>query len=219
MSKLLCACSSFDSGTKRSDATNTAIPTGTLTKKIHGHDSAVVRTPPSTRPTAPPPTAIAAQTPIAFVRSAPSANVVVMIDSAAGAMSAAPRPWSPRKTMSNSELGASPFSSDATVKIDDADEEHALAPDEVAGAPAEEQEAAEHQRVRVHDPLQVGVGHVEVRLDRRQRDVHDRRVEDHHELRHADEHEDEPRVDVVVPRARGGRRRARLMTAHPSERG
>ena len=70
-----------------------------------------------TSPTAAPPTAMAAQTPIAFVRSAPSVNVVVMIDSAAGAMSAAPSPWSPRKTMSASDVGASPFSSEATVKI------------------------------------------------------------------------------------------------------
>ena len=116
-SKLLCARSSFDSGTSLSDATNTAIPTGMLTKKIHGHENASTRNPPSTRPTAPPPTAIAAQTLIAFARSAPSANVVVMIESAAGAMSAAPRPCRPRQKMRTSELGASPFRSDATVKI------------------------------------------------------------------------------------------------------
>ena len=60
------------------------IPTGTLTKKIHGHESVSTRMPPRSRPTAPPPTAIAAQTPSAFVRSAPSANVVVTIESAAG---------------------------------------------------------------------------------------------------------------------------------------
>ncbi len=85
----------------------------------------------------------------------------------------------------------------------DADEEDPLAPDEVAGAAAEQQEAAEDERVRVDDPLQVGIRHPQVGLDRRQRDVHDRRVQDHHELRHADQHEDEPRVDVT--RARGCR--------------
>ena len=79
----------------------------------------------------------------------------------------------------------------------DADEEDPLAPDEVTGAPAEQQEAAEDERVRVDDPLQVGVRHLEVGLDRRQRDVHDRRVQDHHELRHADQHQHEPRVDVT----------------------
>jgi hypothetical protein len=55
--------------------------------------------------------------PIAFVRSAPSSNVVVMIESAAGAISAAPSPWRPRNTMRASEVGARPLSSDATEKI------------------------------------------------------------------------------------------------------
>src|SRR5437764_562334 len=59
----------------------------------------------------------------------------------------------------------------------DAREEEPLAPDEVTGAPAEQQEAAEHERVGVHDPLEAAGGEVEVLLDRRQRDVHDGRVE------------------------------------------
>ena len=75
---------------------------------------------------------------------------------------------------------------------DDTDEEHALAPDEIAGAASEEQETPERERVRVDDPLQVGIGHVQVFLDRRQRDVDDRRIEDDHELRHADQDKDEP---------------------------
>ena len=86
----------------------------------------------------------------------------------------------------------------------DADEEHALAAEEVARAASEQQEPAEDERVRVHDPLEVGVRHVEVGLDRRQRDVHDRGVEDHHELRHAHEREHEPRVDVEPGTARAG---------------
>jgi hypothetical protein len=81
---------------------------------------------------------------------------------------------------------------------DEPGEEDALAPEQVAGAAAEEQEAAERQRVGVDDPLQVALGHVQVGLDRRQRHVHDRRVEDDHELRQADEREDEPGVDVAI---------------------
>ena len=80
------------------------------------------------------------------------------------------------------------------MKRTSADEEDLLAPGEVAGAAAEEEEAAEDQRVGVDDPLQVRVRHVEVLLDRRQRDVDDRRVEDDHELRQADEDEDEPGI-------------------------
>ena len=79
---------------------------------------------------------------------------------------------------------------------DDAGEEDALAAHEVARAAAQQKESPEDERVRVHDPLQVGVGHLEVGLDRRQRDVHDRRIEDDHELRQADEDQDEPRVLV-----------------------
>ena len=68
------------------------MPTGTLTKKIQRHENDCVSQPPSTSPTAEPPIAIAAQTPSARARSLPSANVVEMIESAAGEISAAPRP-------------------------------------------------------------------------------------------------------------------------------
>ena len=52
-----------------------AMPIGRLMKKTQRHESVSVRTPPSSRPAAPPPAAIALQTPSAFVRSAPSAKV------------------------------------------------------------------------------------------------------------------------------------------------
>ena len=152
--------------------------------------------PPSSRPTAPPPTAIAAQTPSAFVRSAPSLKVAVTIESAAGETSAAPRPCRPRVMISHVDPVAMRAEQRGGGEQHEADEEDLLAPGQVAGAAAEEQEAAEHQRVGVHDPLQVGVRHVEVLLDRRQRDVHDRRVEDDHELRQADEDEDEPGINA-----------------------
>ncbi len=72
--------------------------------------------PPSSRPTAAPPTAIAAQTLRALVRSGPSLKVVVTIDSAAGETIAAPRPCSARATMRNSEDVASPARAEAPVK-------------------------------------------------------------------------------------------------------
>ena len=197
-SKALCARSSFDSGTYFRAATNTAIPTGMLTKKIHGHERASTRIPPTTRPTAPPPTAIAAHTLIAFARS--------------GALGERRR--DDRERRGSDERGAEtlqtaaddedlrarrePVQERGDREDHDADEEDPLAADEVAGAPAEQQEAAEDERVRVDDPLQVGVRHVEVVLDRRQRDVHDRRVQDDHELRHADEDEHEPRIHVPL---------------------
>ena len=92
------------------------MPIGTLMKKIHSHDRYSVRMPPASRPTAAPPTAIAAQTARALARSAPSRKVVVTIDRAAGDTIAPPRPWRARATISHSEEGASPFSSEAPVK-------------------------------------------------------------------------------------------------------
>src|SRR6266852_2234112 len=162
MSKLRCSASSFDSGTSRSESRNTATPTGTLMKKIHGHENACVNAPPSTRPMALPPIAIAAQTPSAFARSEPSLNVVEMIASAAGEMNAAPRPWRLRAPISIPELDERPSSSEAAVKV--------------TRAAAEQQETAEDERVGVHDPLEVRLGHVQVDLDRGERDVHDGRV-------------------------------------------
>ena len=85
-------------------------------KKIHGHEKSCVSAPPTISPTALPPIAIAAQTPSAFARSAPSWNVVVMIASAAGEMNAAPSPCSARHAISIPEFTARPLSSDATVK-------------------------------------------------------------------------------------------------------
>ena len=76
----------------RSERSAAAIPIGRLMKKTQRQESVSVRIPPSTNPAAPPPAAIALQTPSAFVRSLPSANVVVMMASAAGETSAAPSP-------------------------------------------------------------------------------------------------------------------------------
>ena len=91
------------------------MPTGMLTRKIQGHERVSTRMPPSSRPTAPPPTAIAAQTPSAFVRSEPSLKVAVTIESAAGETSAAPRPCRPRLMISQVEPVATAQSSEAEV--------------------------------------------------------------------------------------------------------
>ena len=55
-----------------------------------------------------------------------------------------------------------------------ADDEHLPAPEDVAGPPAQQQQAAERQRVRVDRPRHVGLGLVEVAGHRRQGDVDDR---------------------------------------------
>ena len=92
-----------DSGTNRVASSTVSAPTGTLTMKIHGHETRSVSTPPSSSPAAAPPAAIALHTPSARVRSALSVKVVVMIDIAAGETSAPPSPCSARPAISMPE--------------------------------------------------------------------------------------------------------------------
>ena len=62
---------------------------------------------------------------------------------------------------------------------------------------AEEQQPAEGQRVRVHDPRERVLGEPEIGADRRQRDVHDRRVEHDHEVAQTEDVEREPACAAV----------------------
>ncbi len=84
----------------------------------------------------------------------------------------------------------------------EAGDEHDLAADQVGEPAAEQQQAAERQRVRRHDPLPVHVAEAQVALRRRQRDVHDRGVKHHHQLRDRDDDQDQPAARVRL----GGRR-------------
>src|SRR5438093_1231750 len=62
-------------------------------KTIHSQPRYLTRIPPNRTPAAAPEPPSAPQIPSALLRSAPSVNVVVTIDSAAGEMIAAPSPW------------------------------------------------------------------------------------------------------------------------------
>ena len=60
---------------------------------------------------------------------------------------------------------ANPPSSEAREKSSDAEDEDPAPPEQVAGPPAEQQQPAEGERVRVNDPFQVGPGEVQRILD------------------------------------------------------
>ncbi len=90
-------------------------PTGRFTKNTHCHDTREVSTPPSSSPTAPPPTATALHTLRAAVRSLPSAKVVVSTVRAAGETRAPPSPCSARPAMRMPGEPARPFMSEAPV--------------------------------------------------------------------------------------------------------
>jgi hypothetical protein len=87
-----------------------------LRKKIHSQLSASVKTPPRSTPAAAPKPPTAPQTPRAMLRSFPSTKVVIRIESAAGAMAAAPSPCRARAPISDGSFHASPASSEATLK-------------------------------------------------------------------------------------------------------
>ena len=71
-------------------------------------------------------------------------------------------------------------------------------PPVIGQAAAEQERAAEEDGVRRDHPLQARLREVEIRLDRRQGDVHDRDVEDDHELCGDDHRESQPAPGVDV---------------------
>ena len=87
-----------------------------FTYKVHRQDRYSVSTPPSSRPTEAPAPAIAPNTANALPRSLGSANVLVRIDSADGAMTAANAPWQARAVTSMAKLTDAPPTADATAK-------------------------------------------------------------------------------------------------------
>jgi hypothetical protein len=89
-----------------------AIPTGTLTKKIHDQFRDEVNSPPSSTPAAAPLPRRRRRCRARDCARGPSAKVVVSSESAAGASSAPPRPWSPRNAISEPSDQARPQSSE-----------------------------------------------------------------------------------------------------------
>ena len=79
----------------------------------------------------------------------------------------------------------------------DADQEHPAMAVEVTEPAAEQEEAAEREEIRIHDPRERRLREAEVFSDRRQRDVHDRRVEDDHQVAEAEDVQREPAGAVI----------------------
>ena len=188
----LFACASRLSASSSGVSAIAARATGMLMKKIHSQLRRSVKMPPSSTPAAAPKPPTAPQTPRAMFRSRPSRKVVVRIDSAAGEMTAAPRPCRARAPIREGALHASPATSEPAAKSDEPEEEDAPAAEQVGGAPAEQQEATERECVGADHPLQVLLREAEVELDRGKSDVDDCDVEHDHELDDAEERQCEP---------------------------
>ena len=83
------------------------------------------------------------QIPRALLRSAPSANMFMTMDSAAGSMSAAPTPWTPRMTIRKRVTGGEGAGERGPGEHREPGHEQAPAAQEVSGPPAEQQQPAE----------------------------------------------------------------------------
>ena len=146
---------------------------------------------------------MAPHTPSALFRSAPSGNMFITIDSAAGSTIAAPGPCTQRIGIGNESVAASPQASEAAVKTNRPIISIRRHFQQVRGAAAEQQEAAEGQRVAGNDPLQARFRHVQLAADGRQRDVDDREVRDRHEEQDSQHRERAPAADLMPVLAPG----------------
>ena len=129
---------------------------------------------------------------MARARAAPSGTADVRMVSVDGARTAAPSPWTARAASSCQPSCARPPAREASVKSAEPHEEHPLAPEQVAGPPAEQHEPGERDRVGVDHPLQPGGAEPQVRSHGRQGDIDDGDVEDDEELSGAGGGHDEP---------------------------
>ena len=168
-------------------------------KKIHDQLNALVSAPPSSTPAAPPLPEAAPQIPSARLRRGPPRTSSSGSRAPPATSSAAPSPCSERKAISEASDQASPSSSELTVNSDQAGHEEPPAAEQVGQPAAEQEHAAEEDRVGGDHPLQALLAEVQVVLDRRQRDVHDRDIEHDHELGGDDHREGEPAAPVAVP--------------------
>ena len=91
------------------------MPTGMLMKKIHSHPKPSTSRPPASGPTSVATPAVAPHRPIAAPRWF-GGKVRVMTAIVCGVISAAPRPWTARATISSSSVPDRPHPSEARVK-------------------------------------------------------------------------------------------------------
>ena len=134
----------------------------------------------------------APQTPSARLRSVPWLNVVVRMDSPAGAIIAAPAPWASRAPISMPALAARPPASEQAANSVVPASQQPPPPEQVGGPAAEQQQPPVGDQVAGQDPLQVLHREAQVTADRGQGDVHDRGVGDVEELDRAQQQQREP---------------------------
>ena len=104
-------------GRSRSESAYTAMPTGMFTMKTACHPKTLVRMPPRSTPTLPPPAEMKPTTPMAFARSAGSVKSDIMSDRPAAETTAPPRPCAARAATRMGCDDEIPAANDAAVKM------------------------------------------------------------------------------------------------------
>ena len=132
-----------------------------------------------------------------------------MIESVAGMISAAPSPITARGADELVDAAGEGGGGRRDAEDHEADGERTLAAEPVAQRTEGEEEAGEHQRVRVDHPLQSGDARAQVALEGGERDVDDGVVDHDDEQAHAEHREGEPAplvpdLGAPAPRARRG---------------
>ena len=150
------------SGSSRVAKTPVAIPIGRLTKKIQCQLIAWVRTPPASRPIAPPAAATKLYTPIALACSDGFGNIVTIIPRITAEVIAPPMPWTNRAPINSAWLSASPQTQRRGGEHRQPGEEDPPAADQVAEPADQQQQTAERDQVRVHDPREARLREVQV---------------------------------------------------------
>ena len=124
------ATGAFDSATSRRVTISASTPIGTFTKKIHRHDSQLVKAPPSTGPIATATPVIAPNTPNATPRSR-GGKASASSASEVANMIAPPMPWKRAGQREEGRVGGDAAERGPDREHDDADREHQPSPDEV----------------------------------------------------------------------------------------
>ena len=119
----------------------------------------------------------------------PPSNVVMRIDSAVGAISAAEMPWTTARADEEARRAREPARERRRREQRGARDEGPPAAEQVARAAAEHEQPAEREQVGAEHPLRAVLGEAEVALHRRQRHDDDLRVEDHHQGDRAEQRE------------------------------
>ena len=115
-------------------------------------------------------------------------------------------PWTKRADHQHLLALGEPAHRGGRDEQDETRHEDGLAADQVAVAPGQQQQPAEADQVRVHDPRQARLREAEVVLDGGKRDVHDRHVEHDHQHARAEHVERNPAVAVRLLVLAHGRR-------------